>query len=62
METPNKLQEIAFNDSLDIDFQDFINLYKRCTAKPYFFWFFILLLHQIIFHVAKRILQKEYKR
>ena len=25
----------AFNNSSDIDFQDFWNLCKRCTAKPY---------------------------
>ena len=38
METPNKreLQQIAFNHSSDIDFQDFMNLYKMCTAEPYF--------------------------
>ena len=36
---PNKqeLQQIAFNDSWDIDFRDFMNLYKKCTAKPYSF-------------------------
>ena len=39
MKIPNKceLQQIAFNHSLDIDFKDFINLYKKCTAKPYSF-------------------------
>ena len=39
MKIPNKreLQEIAFNHSSDIDFQDFINLYKKCTAEPYSF-------------------------
>ena len=33
---PNKrkLQRISFNHSLDIDFQDYMNLYKKCTAKP----------------------------
>ena len=37
MKIPNKreLQEIAFNHSSDIDFQDFINFYKKCTAEPY---------------------------
>ena len=30
-------QQIAFNHSSDIDFQDFMNLYKICTAKPYSF-------------------------
>ena len=36
---PNKreLQQIAFNHSSDIYFQDFINLYKKCTEKPYSF-------------------------
>ena len=36
---PNKreLQQIAFNHSSDIDFQDFMNLYKKCTTKPYSF-------------------------
>ena len=38
MKIPNirELQQIAFNYSSDIDFQDFMNLYKNCTAKPYF--------------------------
>ena len=31
------LQQIAFNHSSDIDFQNFMNLYKKCTAKPYSF-------------------------
>ena len=37
MKIPNKreLQQIAFNHSSDIDFQDFMNLYKKCTTKPY---------------------------
>ena len=32
---PNKkeLQQSAFNHSSDIDFQDFMNLYKKCTDK-----------------------------
>ena len=39
MKIPNKreLQQIAFNHSSDIDFQDFMNLYKKSTAKPYSF-------------------------
>ena len=37
MKIPNKreIQQSTFNHSSDIDFQDFINLYKNCTAKPY---------------------------
>ena len=36
MEIPNKweLQQTAFNHSSDIDVQDFVNVYKKCTAKP----------------------------
>ena len=43
MNIPNKieLQQITFNHSSDIDFQDimnlYMNLYKKCTAKPYSF-------------------------
>ena len=28
---------MAFNHSSDIDFQDCLNLYKKCIKKPYFF-------------------------
>ena len=37
MKIPNKhvLLQIAFNHSSDIDFNDFMNLYKKSTAKPY---------------------------
>ena len=36
MKISNKreLQQIGFNHSSDIDFKDFMNLYKNCTAKP----------------------------
>ena len=36
---PNKreLQQIALNHSSDIDFKDFIKIYKKCTAEPYSF-------------------------
>ena len=39
MKIPNKrgLQKIAFNHSSDIDFRDFMNLFKKCTAKTYYF-------------------------
>ena len=37
MNTPNKqeLLKIAFNYWSDTGFQDFMNLYQKCTAKPY---------------------------
>ena len=39
MKNPNKqeLQQIKFHHLSDIDFQDFMNLYKKCIAKPYSF-------------------------
>ena len=39
IKVPNKqeVQQIAFNHSSDIDFQDFMNLCKKCTAKQYSF-------------------------
>ena len=39
MKIPNKreLQQIALNRSSDIDFKDFMNIYKKCTAEPYSF-------------------------
>ena len=37
MKIPNKreLQQIAINHSSDINTQDFINIYKKCTDKQY---------------------------
>ena len=39
MKIPNKqeLQQIAFDYSSDIKFKEFMNLYKKCTAKTYSF-------------------------
>ena len=39
MKIPNKreLQQIPLNHSSDIDFKDFMKIYKKCTAEPYFF-------------------------
>ena len=39
MKIPNRreLQQMAFSHASDIDFQDFMNLYTKCTAKPYSF-------------------------
>ena len=30
-----ELQQMAFNYSSDIDFQEFVNLYKKYTSKPF---------------------------
>ena len=39
MKIPNKreFQQTALNHSSDIDFKDFMKIYKKCTAKPYYF-------------------------
>ena len=39
MKIPNKrkLQQIAINHSSDIDFKDFMMIYKKYTAEPYSF-------------------------
>ena len=39
MKVPNKreLKQIAFQTLSHVDFQDFINLYKKCTEKVYSF-------------------------
>ena len=39
MQIPNKreLQQIALNHSSDINFKDFMNIYKKSTKEPYSF-------------------------
>ena len=31
-----ELQNIASNHSADIDYNDFMKIYKKCTSEPYF--------------------------
>ena len=40
MKIPNnrELQQTALNHSSDIDFKDFMKIYKNCTAKSYSFF------------------------
>ena len=39
MKNSNKreLQQIALNHSSDIDLKDFVRIYRKCTAEPYYF-------------------------
>ena len=39
MKTLNKreLQQTTLNHSSDVDFKDFLKIYKKCTAEPYSF-------------------------
>ena len=32
-----ELQNIAFSHSADIDYNDFLNIYRNCTKEPYSF-------------------------
>ena len=32
-----ELQQIVLNHSPDVDFKDFLKIYKKCTAEPYSF-------------------------
>ena len=51
MKIPNKrvLQQIALNRSSDIDFKDFMNIYKKCVLQNHtLFWLMIQPCHQII--------------
>ena len=32
-----ELQNIAVNHSADIDYKDFVKIYRECTKKPYSF-------------------------
>ena len=32
-----ELQNISFNNSADIDYKDFVKIYRECTKKPYSF-------------------------
>ena len=51
MKISNKreLQQIAHNHSSDINYKDFINIYKKCISEAYSLWLIIIRLHEIIF-------------
>ena len=51
----------AFNYPSDIDFRDFMNLYKKKYCRTMFLQGLMLLLHLIIFYVSERIFSKKYK-
>ena len=62
MKIPNKreLQQITINHSSDIDFKDFMNLYKKCTAKPYSFLVSYTTLQSDIPYVLDAFFWKDY--
>ena len=54
IQNKRELQQVAFNHSPDIDFKDFMNLYIKCTAIPYFLVIDITPA-SVILHVLDRI-------
>ena len=37
IQNKRELQQSALNHISDIDFKDFIKIYKKCIAEPYYF-------------------------
>ena len=55
-------QQTAFNHSSDIDFKHFMNLYKECTAKPYFFLvIYATLASDNLLSLRKNLLERKQK-
>ena len=52
MKIPNKteLQQILYNRSSDIDIKNFMNIYEKCTAKPFFL---VIDSTQIMLHISE---------
>ena len=57
----NKIMKIAFNHSSDIDFKDFVNLYKKCILKPYFYLVIDVILASDNHIRFRKNLSEEYK-
>ena len=45
-----ELQRIAINHSTDIDYKDFMNIYRKCTSEPYSFECELLLQYLLVIH------------
>ena len=41
-----ELQNIVKNHSADIDYRDFVKIYRNCTNEPYYF--LLLILHYLL--------------
>ena len=37
IDNKRELQQIAINHSADIDYKDFLKIYRNCTSEPYSF-------------------------
>ena len=41
-----ELQNIGINHSADIDYNDFVKIYRECTGEQYFFFLQLILCYQ----------------
>ena len=48
IDNKRELQNIAINHSADIDFKDFMKIYRECTREPYSFLTIDIHYHQVI--------------
>ena len=49
------MQNIVINHSADIDYKNFMKIYKECAKEPYFFWQLILDYQQVILYNSEKI-------
>ena len=59
MSNKRKLKQISFNHSLDIGFQDLMNLYKKSTVKPHFFFSSKKSFRKLILTIDDKIIDKK---
>ena len=59
IQNKQELQQTTFNHSSEIDFKGFINLYEKCTAKPYsFLVIYTTLASYNLSHFRKNLLER----
>ena len=46
-----ELQNIAINHSADTDYKDFMKIYKKCTSKPYIFYYWYCITNYYSFKI-----------
>ena len=60
LHSKRELQNIAINHSADIDYKDFVKIYRDCTKEPYNFC--LLILYSLLIKDLKRNLMILYKK
>ena len=51
-------QQIAINHSFDVDFKDFIRLYRKCTTEPYSFFIIDTILPLNVLYFQKNLFKE----